>query len=134
MESTLTSSIICVLCFSISSGRIYSLVLILTFFEVIKKRSTNPRKVLDTLQAIGVVFVITVSGGNKLLTLISPRLALEYDQSWLSNSFLNSQNTGFTSYLLSAFSMNSILFICLCLLTSYILFFDFIAIFVLFFE
>ena len=92
-------------------------ILIFTFFEVIKYKSTYPRKLLDILQAVGVIFIIIVSGGNKLLTVISPRLALEYEKSWLSNSFFNSQNTGFTSYLLSAFSTNSILFISLCLLT-----------------
>jgi hypothetical protein len=102
------------------------IILIFTFFEVIKKSSTNHRKALDTLQAIGVVFIITVSGGNKLLTFLSPRLTVEYDQSWLSNSFFNSQNTGFTSYLLSAFSTNSTLFIGLCLLMSCIFFFEFI--------
>jgi hypothetical protein len=100
------------------------IILIFTFFETIKHKSTNHRKLLDLFQAVCVIFVITVSSGNKLLTFISPSSALEYDKSWLSNSFFNTQNTGFTSYLLSAFSTNSILFIALCFLTISVLFFE----------
>ena len=100
------------------------ILLIFTLFEVIKNKWANCRKELDVLQALGIILVVVVSVAGKVLAFVSPSLALEYDQSWVNNSFLNAKNTGFSSYLLLAFGTNPILFTGLLVLVFCVFFFE----------